>query len=350
MNFAVSVIMPVYNSEKYLSVAIESVLQQDFEDFELILVDDGSSDKSPSICDAYAKKDKRIKVVHKENGGICDARNFGIQVAKGEYIAFIDNDDEYLPGLLKDNYELAKKYDADVVRFERIKQKIYLDGHTSEEKRQGIKILKGRIDGVVCYNKEQMLENYDLIKRSGAFLNVWTGIYRTALVKSEGLFFDVKYKYGCEDIQFNVLMFRKVNTYVFNEKSYYLYKWRQTHSTSAKFQEARLDNILHTAKTELKYLKYKQIDEAIRLLVLLDYIYFFCKEVNGLNCQWKISRKKRYIKYIFYKLHGNEIALGSYFKAMKIRKISGMFGMLLKFRCYRGVVVIQKMYAFFSEA
>ena len=115
----ISVIVPVYNSEEYLPDTAASILNQSFEEFELILVDDGSKDRSGKICDELAQKDKRVKVIHKQNGGICSARNCALKLAKGEYIAFCDNDDMYLPGLLKDNYELAKKHNADVVRYSR---------------------------------------------------------------------------------------------------------------------------------------------------------------------------------------------------------------------------------------
>ncbi len=89
----ISIIVPVYNVEKYLNKCLDSILAQTFEDYELLLIDDGSSDKSGNICDEYEKKDKRVKVFHKENGGLSSARNAGIDAACGEYIGFIDSDD-----------------------------------------------------------------------------------------------------------------------------------------------------------------------------------------------------------------------------------------------------------------
>lgn len=89
----VSVIIPVYKVEPYLRQCVDSVLSQTYTDFEIILVDDGSPDGCPAICDEYAAKDSRVKVIHKENGGLSDARNAGIKVAKGEYIVFVDSDD-----------------------------------------------------------------------------------------------------------------------------------------------------------------------------------------------------------------------------------------------------------------
>ena len=88
-----SVIIPVYNVEKYLDACVQSVLDQDCSDYELILVDDGSTDRSGEICDEYEKKDNRVKVIHQENGGLSCARNTGIRAAKGDYLVFIDSDD-----------------------------------------------------------------------------------------------------------------------------------------------------------------------------------------------------------------------------------------------------------------
>lgn len=89
----VSFILPIYNVEKYLGECVESILQQTYRDFEVVLVDDGSPDNSPALCDAYAEKDSRIRVVHKQNGGLSDARNAGLEVAKGDYVIFVDSDD-----------------------------------------------------------------------------------------------------------------------------------------------------------------------------------------------------------------------------------------------------------------
>lgn len=89
----VSFILPIYNVEKYLGECVESLLQQTYRDFEVILVDDGSPDNSPALCDAYAEKDSRVRVVHKQNGGLSDARNAGLAVAKGDYVIFVDSDD-----------------------------------------------------------------------------------------------------------------------------------------------------------------------------------------------------------------------------------------------------------------
>ena len=93
MKELISVIVPVYNVEKYLDNCVQSILRQSYTNLEIILIDDGSTDKSSQLCDEYSQKDKRIKVIHKKNGGQSDARNVGITVATGKYIAFVDSDD-----------------------------------------------------------------------------------------------------------------------------------------------------------------------------------------------------------------------------------------------------------------
>lgn len=105
MNPKISVIVPVYNTEKYLHRCIDSILAQTFTDFELLLIDDGSKDNSGTICDEYAAKDSRVRVFHKENGGVSSARNLGLDNAKGEWISFVDSDD-YTDSYFLENFEL----------------------------------------------------------------------------------------------------------------------------------------------------------------------------------------------------------------------------------------------------
>ena len=112
-----SVIVPIYNIEKYLNRCIESVLSQTFEDYELILVDDGSPDTCPDICDDYATKDERIRVIHKENGGLVSARQAGIKIARGDYVYNLDGDDAITPDAFETCAKIIKETDADIVSF-----------------------------------------------------------------------------------------------------------------------------------------------------------------------------------------------------------------------------------------
>ena len=111
----ISVIVPIYNVEKYLDRCVDSIINQTYKNLEIILVDDGSPDNCPQMCDDYAKKDSRIKVVHKENGGLSDARNVGMEVATGEYVSFIDSDDYISLDFYETLLETIVDNDSDIV-------------------------------------------------------------------------------------------------------------------------------------------------------------------------------------------------------------------------------------------
>ncbi len=165
----ISVIVPVYNVEEYLSECVESILAQSFEQFELILVDDGSSDNGGKICDDYKEKDSRIRVVHKKNGGLSDARNKGIDLARGEFITFIDSDDIVYKDYLKYLYDASQKYDADIVqgqitsRFEELGA-VGKDRHQQEF---DVRIFSGEeaIRDYLTYRTHYSNSTFKLIKR-----------------------------------------------------------------------------------------------------------------------------------------------------------------------------------------
>ena len=112
-----SVIIPIYNVEKYLDRCIKSICNQTYENLEIILVDDGSTDGSPEMCDQYVEKDKRIKVIHKQNGGLSDARNVGLEYATGQYIFFCDSDDYVERDLISECMESISKDSIDILIF-----------------------------------------------------------------------------------------------------------------------------------------------------------------------------------------------------------------------------------------
>ncbi|MCQ2485566.1 MAG: glycosyltransferase [Clostridia bacterium] len=117
----ISVIVPVYNVEKYLKCCIESILNQSYKNIEVILVDDGSTDSSPQICDYYKEKDDRVIVIHKENGGLSSARNAGVRIAKGEYINYVDSDDFVSIELYESVIKLILVHKADMACFNSVK-------------------------------------------------------------------------------------------------------------------------------------------------------------------------------------------------------------------------------------
>lgn len=144
----ISIIVPVYKTEKYLQRCVDSLLHQTFSDFEVLLVDDGSPDNCPAMCDEYAKKDSRIKVLHQKNGGVSSARNAGLEAAVGEYVTFVDSDDYVEPQMYEKMLSVAKKHDCDVVMCDCVKE---FPGHHeayTHDIRPGF------------YNKEQLKNEY----------------------------------------------------------------------------------------------------------------------------------------------------------------------------------------------
>ncbi|MBO5509469.1 MAG: glycosyltransferase, partial [Lachnospiraceae bacterium] len=242
MNMKVSIIMPVYNSEEYLSKAVDSVLAQDFDGFELILVDDGSPDGSGAICDDYAARFNNVKVVHKENGGICSARNAGLDVAEGEYIGFCDNDDEYLQNLIRDNYNYAKEHNVDLMRYAKIKRLEREDGKVWET--------VGTIEDM-CIERSEFGEHYENIRREHT---IWTAFYRKSIIDEFGIRFDTNIKYGSEDLFFNLEFLLHCQILGFNSKAYYVWTQRETHSTSRKYNRQQLFDVLSALDIEYKFM------------------------------------------------------------------------------------------------
>ena len=220
----ISIIVPVYNSEKYLKKTIQSILRQTYEDFELILVDDVSTDSSGKICDEFQNMDSRIRVVHKKNGGICSARNEGLRIAKGRYIGFCDNDDLFLENLLQDNLALAIHYNADVVRFSRRRTDIYNGETISVRETRGFNNRFVPNDKFVEYFKE--------INSAGE--GVWAGIYKKEFLDRHAIRFDENMKYGYEDLNYIIQIYMNHPSVVLNNKVYYHWIMRTEHSTSAK--------------------------------------------------------------------------------------------------------------------
>lgn len=207
-----SIIIPVYKTEAYLENCIESIRRQSYADFELILVDDGSPDNCPKICDNYKTMDKRIVVIHKENGGVSSARNCGIEVAKGKYIWFVDSDDYVEPFSLERIYLAHKKENADIYFFN-------IHGEST----------------ACCNTFDAFLQNY-YFKYVVGFAP-WNKIYRTDIIKKNMLYFDEQETIG-EDLLFNLayynVLFRKGERKLFFiNQDYYCYVNRENSAMNA---------------------------------------------------------------------------------------------------------------------
>lgn len=191
----VSVIVPVYNVEKYLKRCVESILSQTMENLEIILVDDGSTDQSGTICDEYAKKDSRIKVMHKKNGGLSSARNAGLAIAQGKYVGFVDSDDDIENIMYERMYETIEKENVDFVMSDYIRipenGEIYL---------KTLEIEKGRYDRNDIREKifPQLIMGEDL--EYGPLLSVWHCMYRTDFLRKYNLKFDEEVRWSEDNI------------------------------------------------------------------------------------------------------------------------------------------------------
>ncbi len=244
----VSVIIPVYNSEKYVKKAVESILKDTFDDYEIILIDDGSTDGSGDICDALQKNYPQIVTYHKPNGGMCSARNFALEHARGEYVTFMDNDDICHIGFVSENYRIAKKYNADVVRFGRENlvldhgKIVHKDIYTPEKE--------------IAYYDEDIFNHYEEIRVSNG---VWTGMYKKAFLDKYQIRFDETLRHGHEDTLFNLSAYRYARIIVMNPHSYYVWLRRFEHSSSAKLNQNRLDGIYKALKVENDLMKEKNI-------------------------------------------------------------------------------------------
>ena len=164
----ISVIVPIYNVEKYLDRCVNSIINQTYKNLEIILVDDGSPDNCPQMCDDYAKKDSRIRVVHKENGGLSDARNAGMKVATGEYVSFIDSDDYVSLDFYETLLQTMIDNDSDIVECSVVK--FYEDNNFDE------------------YSDDLKVTNYDtlyaldgLISESPFKQHVWNKLYKSSV-------------------------------------------------------------------------------------------------------------------------------------------------------------------------
>lgn len=208
----ISIIMPVYNKEKYLYKSIKSILNQTYENFELIIVNDGSTDNSSSICHKFEQEDSRIKVIDIENNGVSNARNIGIKNANGQYIQFIDADDYIDKYMLEDLVNLSEKYNTDIIITE-IK-KIDLKSNKSKEILLPFSGLKSIDD---------MMDNFAQVqKETGIYGCVSNKFIRKSIIDEYGLKFD-KRLWLAEDLDFYLELYKYVTNVYFCNKAYYYY-------------------------------------------------------------------------------------------------------------------------------
>ena len=222
-----SVIVPVYNVEKYLKRCLESILVQSWNDYEIILVDDGSTDSSAQICDLYAEKYEMIRVIHKENKGLSDTRNRGIEEASGEYVYFPDSDDWLEPNTFSELSDVIEELTYDIISFNR-------EFFTSEEDK--LISAKSRIQKLS--GKQALLE---MLKQSDVTGFANDKIYRKKLFLDNDIEFPVGKYY--EDLGTNYKLFLKATkVYVTNQK-YYHYLITNPDSITQSWNEQKLQDM-----------------------------------------------------------------------------------------------------------
>lgn len=308
----VSIIVPVFNVENQVNKIIESILIQTFKDFELILVNDGSTDNSLKICQSYEDKDKRIKIIDQPNKGSGMARNSGLRIAKGEYIYFADADDYVEPSLLKDNLAMAEKNNANLVVF----------GHYDE------KILKNEKRNVTLNLPlhDNMYTQSDFRKDFGKYYEasadvLWNKLYKRDFLLNHNILF-TNQKVG-QDALFNILVYKEIDRVFFNQKAYYHYVHR----------EGSAVNTYRLIRFECEYNISKKIEELVAYwgmeieysdLVNHRYWSSVYTELKGFTlkeCPFSYKEKINRLKNILYISDINE-ALNSLKKSNNLNKFS----------------------------
>ena len=213
----VSVIVPVYQVEAYLSECLDSILAQTFEDFELILVDDGTRDACPEIMREYAQRDARIREIHKPNGGLSSARNAGLEVARGEYIAFVDSDDRARPAMLADTVAAAERTGAQLVLFNYRKFDERGMQAPALPMRDEVIPLAGR--GLVSYFYHRWMP-YTHGQEA------WCRLYRRDLIEANGLRFAPNDEVFAEDTLFSAMTLMRAHTLAALKADYIEYRQR----------------------------------------------------------------------------------------------------------------------------
>lgn len=226
----ISIVVPIYNVEKYLNRCVDSILNQTYRDIEIILVDDGSSDRCGAICDEYQGKDKRVKVIHKKNGGLSDARNAGIKIAHGEYITCIDSDDFISPFFLENLWTAMKKSKCEIAT------SWFVDYYEGDKIPEAQKL---DIKDIQVLDRKEFYER--LLYQDGVEISAWGKLYKTKLFQG------VEYPVGklYEDIPTTYLLVEKTTKIAVIPSVDYFYYQRKTSIAQATFSIKKMDAIRH---------------------------------------------------------------------------------------------------------
>ena len=308
----VTVVLPIYNVEKYLDRCIKSVVNQTYPNLEIILVDDGSPDHCPEICESWAKRDSRIKVIHKQNAGLGMARNTGIENAAGEYICFFDSDDYIASDTIEKCCNLAEKEKADIVTFGFCK--VYANGQT------GACTVPNTDKQVYSGNEVQEIMLPDFIapdpktgKKTNLWMSAWASFYSMKLIRDAAWRFVSEREIISEDVYSLLHLYKDVVRVAVLPESLYFYCENAT-SLTHTYREDRHEKInrCHQACVQLC----RELDYSPEVMDRLSYQYVSnvigaLKLIISANCSNK--QKRQYIseivadEYFQHVLHGMNI-------------------------------------------
>lgn len=295
MDDLISVIVPIYNVEKYIRKCIDGIISQSYTNLEIILVDDGTPDNCGTICDEYASKDKRIKVIHKSNGGLSDARNVAIDVMRGKYVTFIDSDDYIGTDYIMCMYKALIETDSDLAICEYAY--IYEDGKMINHPYNNKKRL--------VFNQEQAL--YELLNSKKYSNSAWGKLY------TSDHFRNVRYPKGrlYEDVPTTYKLFMQSSKIVFCADVQYYYLFRENAISKQKFTPARMDAVIFAEDMVDDIVKKYPSLQKIGQCRLYDAYVSVCKLMKQ-DCKIEILRKniiikkKKISKNVFF-FHGSGI-------------------------------------------
>lgn len=276
-----SIIVPVYNNQDYLDRCIQSIIKQTINNYELILIDDGSTDKSPTICDDYSKKYSNIFTYHINNSGVSTARNIGIEKAKGQYILFLDSDDWIERDTLKKLLTFLEDNDVDIVKFLKVKEVGKVSIYD-----------KKLFNHLEVLNKKEFYKIYKISFNTYYFNNLFCMVFKSNLVKKLKL--DSNLGYG-EDFLFNLAALEMAKKIGFYNEYFYHYIINANSATSCKNLDKQRKNLIDCIKVYTKifdYLKYLNVDYDYYEEILKNRFY---KELD--NCFFHIIKCCNYDTY-----------------------------------------------------
>ena len=248
-----SIIIPVYNVEKYLSACVDSILNQSYKDYEIILVDDGSNDSSPLICDEYSSKFSFIHTIHKSNGGQADARNVGLEVSKGDYICYIDSDDFLSNNNVLNILAEKTKTKPDVIHY-KFSEWFEIEGHLANCKFDYKVPTQGRSIGeIYC----------DLIDKDSYYNSAWSKIIRRQLLIDNNIRFEKGIVGEDNEWYYHVVLVAK--SLILVDESLYIYR-RRMGSTTSTIKRKNLEDQLYILNKWEDILNKYSPDERTRVI------------------------------------------------------------------------------------